>query len=71
MEVYPVINFYALEDGDDTEEVKESEILFINDSSLAAYNQKFVKRKFSFINTFDHEGPAEVSAMGNLTIRVF
>ena len=71
MEVYPVINFYALEDGDDTEEVKESEILVINDSSLAAYNQKFVKRKFSFINTFDHEGPAEVSAMGNLTIRVF
>ena len=71
MEVYPVINFYALEDGDDTEEVKESEILVIHDSSLAAYNQKFVKRKFSFINTFDHEGPAEVSAMGNLTSRVF
>ena len=63
----PEICFYAIEDGDDTEEGKESEILVVHDSSLALSKKNLVKRKFPYIDMFDHEGPAVVSAMRDLT----
>ena len=69
--IEPEIRFYALEDCDDTEEVEESEILVIHNSSLAAYKKNLVKRKFSYIDTFSHKVPAVVSAMRDLTIGVF
>ena len=36
-----------------------------------ASKQNLVKRKFPYINTFDHGGPAVASAMRDLTIGVF
>ena len=62
---------YAIEDGDDTEEGQEAEILVINDSSLAAYKQNLGKRKFPYIDMFNHEGPKVISAMRDLTAGVF
>ena len=67
----PEIRFYDIEDSDNTGDREESEILVIHDSSLAAYTQNLVKRKFPYIDTFDHEGPTVVSAMRNLTSGVF
>ena len=63
--------FYAIKYGDETEKGEESEILVIHDPSLAAYKQTLLKRKLSYIDTFDHEGPAVVSAMRKLTSGVF
>ena len=39
--------FYAIEDGDETEEGEEAEIFVIYDSSLVASKQNHVKKKFS------------------------
>ena len=54
--IEPAIRFYAIEDGDETEEVEESEILVVYDSSLAASKQNLVKTKFPYIDTFNREG---------------
>ena len=59
----PEIRFYKLEDGGDTEEVEESEIIVIRDSSIAPSKQYLINRKFPYIDTFDHEGPAVVRSM--------
>ena len=67
----PAIRLYKIEDGDRAEEGKDTEILIIQDISLPATNQKLVKRKFLYIDTFDHMGPAVVRTMCNLTSRVF
>ena len=61
------ISLYALEDGGNTEEGEESEIPIIHNSSLVESKQNLVKRKFPYIDTFDHEGPTVVSAMWDLT----
>ena len=71
VELDPDIHFYAIENVDDTEEVEESEILAVYDSGLAASKQNLVKRKFNYINTFDHEKPAVISAMRDQTVGVF
>ena len=60
-----------LEDGDDTAEVEEAEILFVHDSSLAVYNNNLIHREFPYINMFNHEVLAVVNAMRDLTSRVF
>ena len=67
----PEIRFYAIEDGDDTEEGEEAEIIVIHESSLTASKKNLVNRKFPYINTFDHECPTVVSAMRDLTAGVF
>ena len=59
--------FYAIEDIDDHEEGEEVEIFVVYDSSLAASKQNLVKRKFTYIYTFDHEGPAFIIMMRDLT----
>ena len=64
----PEIRFYAIYDTDETEEGEGSEILFIHNSNLAVSKQNLVKRNFPYINTFDHEGPALVSAMRDLIV---
>ena len=63
--------FYELYDVDKTEEGEEAETIVIHDSILVESKQNHVKRKFPYINTFDHEGPAGVSTMRNITIGVF
>ena len=65
------IRFYAIEYDDETEEGEESEILVVYDSSLAGSKQNLVKRKFHYIDTFNHEGPIFISAIRDLTVRVF
>ena len=60
-----------VEDSDKTAEVEEAETLFVHDSSLAVYNQNLVKREFPYINMFNHEVPAVVNAMRDLTSGVF
>ena len=65
------ICFYAIEDGDETEEGEDAEILVVYDSILAVSKQNPVKRKFPNIDTFDHEGPVFISAMHDLTVGVF
>ena len=67
----PAILFCAIEDGDGNEKGEEAEILVIYYSSLAAFKQNLVNRNFPYIDTFDHEGPAVISAMRNLTVVVF
>ena len=67
----PEIYFYALEDSDETAEGEESEMLVVHNSSLAVSKQNIVKRKFPYIDTFDHERTAVVNAMRDLTIGVF
>ena len=51
--IEPEIRFYAIEDGDKTEEGSESEILVVYDSSLAASKQNLVKSNFPDIDTFE------------------
>ena len=63
--------FYDIEDGDDTKEGEEAEIIFIYDSGLAVYKQNTAKRKFPYIDTFNHKGPSVISTMRYLTIGVF
>ena len=65
------IRFYAIEDGDDTEEGEKREILIIYDSSLATSNKNLAKRKFPYINMFDHWGPTLVRRMRDLTVGQF
>ena len=48
------IRFYELEDGDNTKEVEEAEILVIHDSSLVSSKKNLVNRKFPYIDTFNH-----------------
>ena len=36
-----------------------------------AYKQNFVKRKFPWIDIFDHEVPAVINTMGDLTVGLF
>ena len=48
------IRFYELEDGENTEELEEAEILVIHDSSLVASKKNLVNRKFPYIDTFNH-----------------
>ena len=67
----PEIRFYAIEDGYETEEVKQAEILVIYDSSLAASKQNLITSKFPYIDMFDHEGPAVISKIRDLTAGVF
>ena len=55
-----------LEDSDETSEGEEAEILVVHDSSLLVSKQNLVKRKFLYIDMFDHEGPAVVNAMREL-----
>ena len=50
---------------------RESETLVINDSILAAYKQKFVKKKLIWINIFDHKGPDAINTMCDITVEVF
>ena len=56
--INPAIQFYTLEDSNETEEGEEAEILVINNSSLAASKQNLVKRKFPNMDTFDNKGHA-------------
>ena len=65
------IHLHDIKYVDDTEEVEESEILFIYTSILAASKQNLVKKKFPYIKTFDYEGPTVLSSMRNLTGGVF
>ena len=65
------IRFYEIEYGNKTKKLEESEIFFINDSILMASNQNLVKRRFPFINMFNHKGPYVISAMRYLTVGVF
>ena len=67
----PDIRCYTIEDGDETAEGEEVEIFFFHDSNLAVFKQNLVKRKLPYINTFDHEGPAVVSVMRSITVRMF
>ena len=67
----PAIRFYSIEDGDETEEVEEAEILVIHNSSLKLSKKILVKRKFIFINMFSHEGPAVINSMHDRTVVLF
>ena len=67
----PDIHFYILEYDDKTAEGEEAEILVLHDSNLVVSNQKLIKMKLPYINTFDHEGPAVVNVMRDLTSGVF
>ena len=69
--VDPSIHFYEIEDGDNNEEGEEAEILVIHYSSLTVSKQDLVKRKFPWINPFDHEIPDVINAMHNITVGVF
>ena len=71
LRIEPSIRFYEILDRDNTEEVEEAEILITHNKSLAASNQNLVKRKFPYIEMFDHEVPAVVSAIRYLTSEVF
>ena len=64
------IRFYDTEDGDETKKGEETEILVVYDSSLAASKQKFVKRQFPYIDTFDHGGPVVINVMRDLNVGV-
>ena len=63
--------FYMLEEVDETAEVEQAEILFIQDSSLVVSKQNLVKSKFPFIDMFNHEGPSVFNAMRDQPRRVF
>ena len=61
----------SIEDGDNTEEGEEAEILFIHSSILTASKQNLVKSKFPWIDMFNHKGPALINVMCDITVRVF
>ena len=67
----PNIRVYEIENSDKTEEGEDSEILIIHNKSLAPTKQKLVKRKFPYINTFDHQVTTVVSTIHYLTSVVF
>ena len=43
----------------------------MHDKILAATKRNLVKRKFPFIQALDHQGPAVVHAMRDITVGVF
>ena len=61
------IRFYEIEDSDKTEEGEYAEILIIHDKIRAATKKNLFKRKFPYINKFDHQVPAVVRAIRSLT----
>ena len=67
----PAIRLYAIEDSGYTEKVEEAEILVFCNSSLESSKKNLVKSKFPYIDTFDHEGPAFISGMRDITVGVF
>ena len=54
--IEPSNRFYDIGDGDGTEEGEDAEIIVVYDSILMVSKQNLVMRKFSYIDTFDHEG---------------
>ena len=66
----PDIQFYEIEDDGKNQEGEYSDILVIHHSSLAQYKQNLIKRKFPYIDKFDHEVLAVIHAMHNITVRV-
>ena len=52
-EIEPDICFYALEDGDHTEEGEDGETLTTQDKRLTETKQNIFKRNSPYINTFD------------------
>ena len=69
IEIY--IRFYEIEDGDNTDEGKESEIIVIHNLSLMVSKQNLIRCKFPYIDTLYHERTTVICAMRNLTVRVF
>ena len=69
--IEPNIHSYNIEGGDENVEGEESEILVVHGSNLAVSKQNLITRKFPYIDTFDHEGPALVNAMRDLTSGMF
>ena len=69
--IEPAILFYEIEGGDKTDKLEESEVLIMHDKSLVTTKKNLVKRKFPYINMFDHHGPDLVFAMRNLTVGFF
>ena len=67
----PAIRVYEIYDSDNTKKVKYAEILGIQDKRLVTTKQNLTKRKFPYINTFNHKVPAVACVMRNLTIGVF
>ena len=65
------IRFCDIEDSYKTEEGEEAEILVVHDSKCLVSKKKLVRRNFPYTNTFDHEGPAVVSAIRDLNVGVF
>ena len=69
--IEPDIHSYNIEGGDENVEGEESETLVVHGSNLAVSKQNLITRKFPYIDTFDHEGPALVNAMRDLTSGMF
>ena len=69
--IEPDIHSYNIEGGDENVEGEESEILVVHGSNLAVSKQNFITRKFPYIDTFDHEGPAVLIAIYDLNSEVF
>ena len=67
----PYIRLYTIEEGDNTEEGEDAEILIIHDKSLASTKQNLVKRKLPYIDMFNNQGHAVLCAMRNITSGVF
>ena len=65
------ICFCELEEGDNTKEGEDAEILIIQDKILASTKQNLIKRKLPYIDTFDKQVAAVACAMRDLTRRVF
>ena len=65
------ICLYEKEDGDETKKIEKTEILVVYYSNLAESKQKLIKSQFSYIDTFNHEGPMVINTMRDLTAEVF
>ena len=65
------IRLYELEYSDKTEEGEEAEIPVVHDSIIVVSKENLIKRKFPYIYMFDHDGPKVVSAMSDITSRLF
>ena len=61
--IEPAIRFYAIEYSENNEEGEEAEILVVQDSKIPVSKKNLVKRKLSYINKFNCEGPTLVNAM--------
>ena len=66
--IEPDIRFYEIED---VEKGKEAEILVIHDLRLVETKKNIIKRKFPYIDTFNHRRPDVVRMMRDLPIEVF